>query len=642
VGPAQPSRIPIPTSAVPLDSDPAVTGKVSPARTPSERAWRIAGWSFATLMLLTHLWAGWYAAGIPDFWRDVHWAVRIAQGESIPLGGPPIYQVFQLGPWWYVLMALPLLFTRHVIVISLLIQALAASKYFLAYALGARLRDARLGCLMACSLLLAGWGTGALLFPTHTALVEATTLVLALVTLHGWDRWNGRVAACFGLASALAIHAHPSTVPAIVAAGGLLLQRHRVQAVRPMLVSIAIVALSLLPPWLDGEHAASDMIGRVAGYAQAGGGTPGFERIAGLLQGIAIGGAWYGTRFLTRWHETAIDRAEWLQAAAALLAWAGAWVAARESGWAKRLVWGACALVLMQAGFLLLVRPITPVWMVVPTVPALALVLAIGWDRSLRLPGIPRVAVCVTFALALALALVPFGTFLHRIDRFRVPVGANPLMDAAGHTARFRDVQVPYTGIRALQSVSPLLCDGGVLHGRLSVAMERSLAGTVASACGGMPDLRFGGRDEALTHWVGFDRQTWNALGMTPATWVGRLGLDTAVRALAPLVGAMPTRLAPMQVHADFHDRGPGSFELVAETRGDAVIVLSNRSPLDHALAVRGVRADDRALEPVLRAEGSTFYRCGDCLADARVTWRLALDGIAEDLDVVALERTRR
>ena len=65
---------------------------------PNMAGWYAAGLAFSLLMLLVHAAAGLHTAGVPDFWRDVYWAAKIAHGEAFPLSGPPIYGLVELGP----------------------------------------------------------------------------------------------------------------------------------------------------------------------------------------------------------------------------------------------------------------------------------------------------------------------------------------------------------------------------------------------------------------------------------------------------------------------------------------------------------------------------------------------------------------
>ena len=80
----------------------------------SEIAWRNAGFAFCVLMLGVHVAAALNSAGVPDSWRDMYWATSIAHGERFSLAGPQIYQLIELGPWWFYLLALPMFATGSV------------------------------------------------------------------------------------------------------------------------------------------------------------------------------------------------------------------------------------------------------------------------------------------------------------------------------------------------------------------------------------------------------------------------------------------------------------------------------------------------------------------------------------------------
>ncbi len=73
-----------------------------------------------------------------DSGRDLANAWLIAQGEFFPLVGPDIFGTWKLGPVWFYLLAVPLLFNGSLFTVSLWIGVSASLKIPLAYLLGRR------------------------------------------------------------------------------------------------------------------------------------------------------------------------------------------------------------------------------------------------------------------------------------------------------------------------------------------------------------------------------------------------------------------------------------------------------------------------------------------------------------------------
>src|SRR6188768_3418255 len=130
-----------------------------PSDRSEERRWRTGGLALAGVLLALHLLGALNAAGNADFWRDVYWANEIAHGRQFPLGGPSIYGLMQLGPWWFYLLAVPLGLTGQVVAVAVFIELLAGLKYVLAWRLGLATFGPRFAFLFTGALAFAGWST---------------------------------------------------------------------------------------------------------------------------------------------------------------------------------------------------------------------------------------------------------------------------------------------------------------------------------------------------------------------------------------------------------------------------------------------------------------------------------------------------
>jgi hypothetical protein len=146
--------------------------------------------------------------------RDTNQAWLIAHGVELPLVGPPVAGVVNLGPVWWYLLAIPALFSSSMLGFSLFIGALAAAKFLLAWRLGERLVDSRTGLYLAAGLTIPSWNFWQFFFLTHAVLVEAALLGSLLLMVRYLERPTPWRAGVLGLVAGLGLHAHPTFVVA--------------------------------------------------------------------------------------------------------------------------------------------------------------------------------------------------------------------------------------------------------------------------------------------------------------------------------------------------------------------------------------------------------------------------------------------
>ncbi|MGH8174409.1 MAG: hypothetical protein ACREPX_14815 [Rhodanobacteraceae bacterium] len=619
-----------------LVETPLGDARAAPLDARQRRIWAAAGLAFSLLMLLVHARAGFNTNGVPDSWRDLYWATKIAHGEAFPLAGPPIYGLIELGPWWFYLLAIPIGLTGSAVVASVFVQLLAGSKYLIAWRLGTRLVDERFGLAVACSLALAGWSTIPLMFPSHTALIETTLLLLAAATWRCWRRASFGNALLLGLAAGACLNAHPTTASYVVIAGIALLARHRSwQAFAQLGVAAVLAALTLAPPWFD--PGAVTMQRSVDSYVGSDVAVNFWLRIPELLASAAVGGAWNGFLLMTPWSPGAIRIAWFVYCACVVIALAGVTQLPRGSALRRGAVIAA-GLVVLQAIFLVLLRPITPMWMLSSMVPPLAVLLGLGWYGWFAFARVRlrtgAIAALVVFTL---FSLVPFGLYLREVHRMRVAVGVNPYQNVVEVGDRYVDAEVPYLPARRIGRIAPMLCGAAVVHARLAWMVEQTLGVPVRLACGHWPELRYGGRAGPRQHVAGLFARAATASGIEPDRVVNGMAFYENVTPIAPAEGGKPTELQRSRIHPDRAPDRALPFEIEFDARGADVAVLTNRFSVVMPLVIRAVTADGRPAQLRHDDGGSRVYGCADCAADQSVRWNFELEGVEDDIDLVVL-----
>jgi len=589
-------------------------------------------------MCALHVRAGLLSGGLPDFWRDMYWGTAIAYGERFPLTGPPINQVLELGPWWFYVLAVPLRLFHSVAVASAFMQLLAALKYVLAWRLGARAVDARFGFVLTVCTAVAGWSTAAFWFPSHPALVETTVLLLAFVFWRCWKSLTVVGAILYGLAASACFHAHPTTATYIVVGGFALLYRYRSMRAAALLALAGTIFLaSLLPPFLDPSVPIAGGPKPLGSYTSNEIAVNFARRVPGLWLGIWINGAWMGFTAMTKWRLGVIHLAWGVYCVLLGFAAVGVSRLEREHRWLRKWFLGAFVYVLMQLVFLAVIRNFTPIWMVSSCLPPVTLCLAIGWygwlstnPRPLRALGIGA------FAVYGFLVLVPFLLFQRDIQQMR-ELTANTLYNIDERADGYSTNAVPFTSVRDMDALAPALCTPLALHGRLGAAIENAYAVPEWNACGRWPEFVFSGAGDDRPHLVGIPTRAATATGIAPDRVVGHMALYRNVRVIAPAAGVPLSPLQRMQVSPVRAESAPQPLAYEFDATARDVIVLTQRFTFS-GVKVRSAEVNGLAAT-LLHTDGKAWiYGCVACAKADRAHWRLALEGVEANLDLVLVQ----
>jgi hypothetical protein len=147
-----------------------------------------------------------------DTTRDFLLAWQIAYGDEWPLLGPQMAFSFDIAPWWFYLLSLPLLLENSWLSLAVMTALLNGCKFWLAYQLGQRLQDRLLGLCLMCGLLLCSLNVMQTVTFTHTNLVEPMMLLIMGLSLHpALAKRHGRWL-WLGILLGLVFHAHPTAL----------------------------------------------------------------------------------------------------------------------------------------------------------------------------------------------------------------------------------------------------------------------------------------------------------------------------------------------------------------------------------------------------------------------------------------------
>ncbi len=146
-----------------------------------------------------------------DSTRDFIMAHRIISGQELPLLGPQLAFSFHIGPWWFYLMALPLVLTKTWLGLAVTVALLNGMKFYLAFRVGCLILNKQLGGLLVLAMLMVSLTYLQTVTFTHTSLVETCMLLMLFFTLKT-ELKKPRHWLLLGLLTALAFHSHPTAI----------------------------------------------------------------------------------------------------------------------------------------------------------------------------------------------------------------------------------------------------------------------------------------------------------------------------------------------------------------------------------------------------------------------------------------------
>ena len=560
-------------------------------------------------------------------------AYEIRHGLAYPLEGPPLGNVLHLGPAWFYLTALPLFAWHSWLSAALFVGFVCSLKFPLAFWCGRRLMDEDFGVLWAAALFLPGWTTiEQLVFlnPNGVAMAMLACLAIALPGLQA----TAGLGRCFalGLALALAIHVHPTALPAYLLAPALLWARYRNRAsviaailamaagfALPFVPYVAQQALTGFPDWASAS-------GYVAHQVFVANGVNVPQVIAAYL----VAGPQTMASFLL----------EWPAEAAQALGWATAGLAALSIGAAftgpvarARLLQFLVALVL-TAAWIACARPTTPVqftWALAVPVGGLVALALWSVSRATRLFA-PVVLLTMAAAFAVNVLVVRALAGMVREGEGRLP---SLIMDIKGTLPPtvYRDVWFP---AHAHDDLGAALCAAGPanLHGHLAYVVDKDLGLDTLLACRARAQWTLAGGEGR--HAFGMTRQFWRAISAPPDCWIGSLGISGRS---TPLVARAPIAIADGSTYLPrpHPSRPPEDAVLEFDSPPERAVLVTNVLGGYEHFEIRGASASGREVRALAENDLSALYVAPPG-SPAPVRWRIAVRTTrVEAIDVVAV-----
>ena len=539
-----------------------------------------------------------------DFARDLDRATGIVEGGPWPMRGPVLAWTLHLGPVWYWLLALPLAAFHSIAAAVAMVAVLSALQFPLAYRLGEESRGRAFGLAFATFLALPGLGALESTWIAHPSLVPTTMLLVAWCAWRAWTRASPGWWIAAMLASSLALHAHPTTLPVLVlplvAAPRALRADGRV-AVTAIAAGVAAFLAPFAPLALDfavnaGELArfATGVSSDVARF------SPGrwLDAFAALAWRVpdAVGGMTLAGRpGAPVAFRLALAALYAMALAGGVLALAG-----RASGWLRLLVAALAALALVIA-MSVAVRETTRFYMLYAALPPFAAWLAActaAWGaRTVSILPL-RVA---PVALGLALSVATSGAWLLRASggEIRVPATLSASADLSGSVPRGYTELLTLTPAD-LDALGRRVCAAGSVRafGELAGVLDMLVNVPGRLACGERSRVVLGGQGDGIAIYM-------IAADAVPSTAVReRHSAFATGRVDEVFAPALPVPLAERVSYPWRAACGaPVPVTYRVATRGAGALVVSNALAATCPMTVRRIARDGADVPTLERAD---------------------------------------
>ena len=591
-------------------------------------------WFVISLLTLAYVASYAFVAAIPDTNRDMLIAQQIASGSRFPLEGPILGGAIHLGPVWYYLLAFPMSLTSSWLATCLFVGVLASCKFPLAYVCGRRLVDANAGLMWAAMLALPGWNAYERLTVFNPNVAAAAALALIWLAIHGKStRAPGLAALVVGVAVGLAIHVHPTVaIVGLLPVATLLANPGRLHRLTRIML-IAIGALLPLTPYLIGQFfsGAPDAVA-AQNYVRESAAFANLAQLPVLFWSYFVVGPRIAIEHLADISGVGLVSTGVLVAAVHLIAATGIARAALADWNSRRFTVALLAGLLFACGWVVALRPNTPVYFTYVLSPLFAGALAYGVSRlpsrALPVAVIFLTVISVGFSMRIAFSIA---------TTMKSGVGALPgayEVKRTGIGENYVDVWFPAYAHADFGKFLCALPQGASLHGPLAYLADWNLNTDALLACGRLTAASLGGVGSARVA-MGMPLKFWQQLDFAPQCTLGSLGITMAAKPLASSAASIATgdRYLPRDfLKGDLRPQ-TYSFRLAA---GDALLVTNFLFPY-HPIKFERVKLNGIEVQAIMTTEMSRLYKTTlGAFADG--DWQIDMSAIsAMGLDIVSI-----
>jgi hypothetical protein len=593
---------------------------------------------FIALLMAAYVAGYAWSAPHTDTADEILKAYGIRHGIEYPAEGPFLGNAIHLGPAWFYLTAAPLWVSQSWLAPALFVGLLCSLKFPLAYACGWRLLDREFGLLWAAALFAPGFTSIETLIFLNPNAVAAAVLAILAVFLYGLrEPTRPMTFAVMGLVLGLAIHVHPTSLPAFLLAAILLVRHYRRshEIVRPVLaVGLGFVlpfvpyvvsqAVNGFPDWVS---TSSYMAGQIV-PANA-------IRAPDVVANYLFTGPSAIAQYVMGWNPPAAIALGVFSCVLAASSMAVLVIPSVHIKGTRYLAIFASAFILFAATVAAL-RPTTPFQFTYVLAPAAAGLAAVGlWAlasiRYLR----PIVWLAAIAMVAINLMAIRAMALMARDGEGRLP---SRIMDIKGAlpVTVYRDVWFP-----ALRhdELGRFLCDAKgrtSLHGHLAYVIDKDLGLDTLLECNDRSRFVLGGMASASRQ-LGMTRPFWRALDTTPPRWIGSLGVTDRFTPLAPrdsLAIADGSTYLPRKSA----QRAATVVTIEVDAReGDALLITNMLGNYEHFRVVSATVGGTR-VSPIAENDLSVLYR-GSKAGDRNTRWTFSVESTnPAGIDVVAID----
>jgi hypothetical protein len=369
---------------------------------------------------------------------------------------------------------------------------------------------------------------------------------------------------------------------------------------------------------------------------------PSGQRIGGVLLAVFL----YGPVYLTHyWFELSLPLNYALFAAlvtSLVFTLLGLSRIVKQKPQKRILITTLLITLLGQTFFIVLLRPITPFWMVFAHWPLLAALCALGLDNLYTSGNRNRILAGLTLLLWFSWSIAGFayiGRAPHDVF-FDVPApGKQGLI-------KISDIGLFGEGKRATVGRLPVsqwlligqpLCQPTTLYGHYALFVDSSFGIGAMRYCRKTQQIVLGGPLNTATAWIGMRDYAWNQAGVVPEQWLGSLGIVTPEKVWStsdPLPIGDPA--LPKGLIRNNED-SPKEFAVHAEIPPNQALLIAKRWG---TLELRKATANDQEVPAAYQdIFGFSLFKTPSVLAtDEKIHWTFVLYGDPRYIDVVSFK----